>query len=124
MCAHLVYASSTYSRKKVEVIESKNVFFINPALHFKPTTDSKKKTKLYCGNVYCIQTNQYCKIFVGRYGRCVLKNQKKLLLLSCCFQQQVQKPGSVMVWGCISAFGKAHFHFCDGALMQKSSQRL
>ncbi len=31
-----------------------------------------------------------------------------------CYQQQVQKPGSVMVWGCVSALGKGNLHFCDG----------
>ncbi len=26
------------------------------------------------------------------------------------------KPGSVMVWGCVSAFGKGNLHFCDGTI--------
>ncbi len=33
-----------------------------------------------------------------------------------CYQQQVQKPGSVMVWGCVSALGKGNLHFCDGTI--------
>ncbi len=33
-----------------------------------------------------------------------------------CYQQQVQKPGSVMVWGCVSALGKGKLHFCDGTI--------
>ncbi len=32
------------------------------------------------------------------------------------YQQQVQKPGSVMVWGCVSALGKGNLHFCDGTI--------
>ncbi len=31
-----------------------------------------------------------------------------------CYQQQVQKPGSVMVWGC--ALGKGNLHFCGGTI--------
>ncbi len=26
------------------------------------------------------------------------------------------KPGSVMVWGCVSALGKGNLHFCDGTI--------
>ena len=37
---------------------------------------------------------------------------------------QSLQPGSVMEWGCIGALGKAHFHFCDGNIMQNSSLRL
>ncbi len=33
-----------------------------------------------------------------------------------CYQQQVQKPGSVMVWGYVSALGKDNLHFCDGTI--------
>ncbi len=33
-----------------------------------------------------------------------------------CYQQQVQKPGSVMVWGCVSALVKSNLHFCDGTI--------
>src|SRR4029434_7522951 len=33
-----------------------------------------------------------------------------------CYQQQVQKPGSVMVWGCVSALGKGNLHLCDGTI--------
>ena len=33
-----------------------------------------------------------------------------------CYQQQVQKPGSVMVRGCVSGLGKGNLHFCDGTI--------
>lgn len=33
------------------------------------------------------------------------------------YQQQVQKPSSVMVWGgCVSVLCKGHLHFCDGGI--------
>ena len=37
---------------------------------------------------------------------------------------QSLQPGSVMVWGCISALGKAHFHFCDGINAEKFTEIL
>jgi len=42
------------------------------------------------------------------------------------YQQQVQKPGSVMICGCISALGKAHLHFVTAAekLMETLEQHL
>lgn len=33
-----------------------------------------------------------------------------------CYQQQVQNPGSVMIWACVSALGKGNVHFCDGII--------
>ena len=48
----------------------------------------------------------------------MLKDQKEQ---SDCYQQQDQKPGSVMVWGCISALSKAHLHFCYGKGHAESS---
>ncbi len=40
-----------------------------------------------------------------------------------CYQQQVQKPGSVMVWGCVSALGKGNLHFCDGTINAEKVHR-
>ena len=31
-------------------------------------------------------------------------------------QQKVQKPASVMVWGCISAHGMGDLHICEGTI--------
>lgn len=44
---------------------------------------------------------------------------------SVCCEQQVQKPGSVMVSGYMSALGKSHFHLCDDSgSVQKSTEIL
>ena len=53
--------------------------------------------------------------FFGRNGRCVLRTKYEKDHPDC-YQQQVQKPGSVMVWGCVSALGKGNLHFCDGSI--------
>ena len=33
-----------------------------------------------------------------------------------CYQWKVQKPASVMVWGCISAHGMGDLHICEGTI--------
>ncbi len=69
----------------------------------------------HSGNVYCGQMNQYFRYFFGRNGRRVLRTKEEKDHPDC-YQQQVQKPGSVMVWGCVSALGKGNLHFCDGTI--------
>ncbi len=69
----------------------------------------------HSGNVYCGQMNQYFRYFFGRNGRRVLRTKEEKNHPDC-YQQQVQKPGSVMVWGCVSALDKGNLHFCDGTI--------
>ncbi len=66
----------------------------------------------HSGNVYCGQMNQYFRYFLGGM---VLRTKEEKGHPDC-YQQQVQKPGSVMVWGCVSALGKGNLHFCDGTI--------
>ncbi len=56
----------------------------------------------------------------GRNGRRVLRTKEEKDHPDC-YQQQVQKPGSVMVWGCVSALGKGNLHFCDGTITAEST---
>ncbi len=55
------------------------------------------------------------QVFFGRNVRRVLRTKEEKDHPDC-YQQQVQKPGSVMVWGCVSALGKGNLHFCDGTI--------
>ncbi len=55
------------------------------------------------------------QVFFGRNGRRVLRTKEEKDHPDC-YQQQVQKPGSVMGWGCVSALGKGNLHFCDGTI--------
>ncbi len=55
------------------------------------------------------------QVFFGRNGRRVLWTKEEKDHPDY-YQQQVQKPGSVMVWGCVSALGKGSLHFCDGTI--------
>ncbi len=43
-------------------------------------------------------------ILVGNHGHCILR-AKEEGDLPACHQRSVQKPASLMVWGCISAYG-------------------
>ncbi len=69
----------------------------------------------HSGNVYCGQMNQYFRYFLGGMDA-VCSGAKEEKDHPDCYQQQVQKPGSVMVWGCVSALGKGNLHFCDGTI--------
>ena len=55
------------------------------------------------------------QIIFGNCGCCVLwaKEEKEHLD---CYQRKVQKPASVMVWGCVSGHGMANLHICGGTI--------
>ena len=55
------------------------------------------------------------QVFIGRNGCRELRTKEEKDHPDC-YQQQVQNPGSVMVWGCVSALGKGNSHFCDGTI--------
>ncbi len=69
----------------------------------------------HSGNVILWSDESVFQVFFGRNGRRVLRTKEEKDHPDC-YQQQVQKPGSVMVWGCVSALGKGNLHFCDGTI--------
>ncbi len=54
-------------------------------------------------------------ILVGNHGRRVLR-AKEEGDLPACYQHSVQKPASLMVWGCISAYGMGSLHVLEGTV--------
>ncbi len=54
-------------------------------------------------------------ILVGNYRRRVLW-AKEEGDLPACHQRSVQKPASLMVWGCISAYGMGSLHVLEGTM--------
>ncbi len=54
-------------------------------------------------------------ILVGNHGRRVLW-AKEEGDLPACYQHSVQKPASLMVWGCISAYGMGSLHVLEGIM--------
>ena len=55
------------------------------------------------------------QIVFGNHGRHVLR-VKEGKDHSDCYQRKVQKPASVMVWGCVSASGIGNLHICEGTI--------
>ncbi len=54
-------------------------------------------------------------IIVGNHGRRVLR-AKEEGDLPACYQRSVQKPASLKVWGCISAYGMGSLHVLEGTM--------
>ncbi len=54
-------------------------------------------------------------ILVGNHGRRVLR-AKEEGDLPACYQHSVQKPASLMVWGCICAYGMGSLHVLEGTM--------
>ncbi len=54
-------------------------------------------------------------ILVRNHGRRVLR-AKEEGDLPACYQCSVQKPASLMVWGCISAYGMGSLHVLEGTM--------
>ncbi len=54
-------------------------------------------------------------ILVGNHGRRVLR-AKEEGDLPACYQRSVQKPASLMVWRCISAYGMGSLHVLEGTM--------
>ncbi len=57
-------------------------------------------------------------ILVGNHGRRVLR-VKEEGDLPVCHQRSVQKPASLMVWGCISAYGMGSLHVLEPQTLQQ-----
>ncbi len=54
-------------------------------------------------------------ILVGNHRRHVLR-AKEEGDLPACYQRSVQKPASLMVWGCIGAYGMGSLHVLEGTM--------
>ncbi len=76
--------------------------------HLKCKTVSKWKSVLW-------SDESKLDILVGNHGRCVLR-AKEERDLPACHQRSVQKPASLMVWGCISAYGMGSLHVLEGTM--------
>ncbi len=54
-------------------------------------------------------------ILVGNHGCRVLRSKEEGELPAC-YQRSVQKPASLMAWGCISAYGMSSLHVLEGTM--------
>ena len=55
------------------------------------------------------------QIVLGNLGHRVLWTKKEKDHPDC-YQCKVQKPASVMVWGCVSGHGMGNLHICEGTI--------
>ncbi len=55
------------------------------------------------------------KFLVENHGRRVLRAEEEGDL-PVCYQRSVQRPASLMVWGCISAYGMGSLHVLEGTM--------
>ncbi len=53
-------------------------------------------------------------ILVGNHGRHIIRAKEGDL--PACYQRSVQKPASLMVWACISAYGMGSLHVLEGTM--------
>ena len=71
-------------------------------------TDAKWKSVLWSGE-------SKFQIVFGNLGHRVLWTKKEKDHPDC-YQCKVQKPASVMVWGCVSGHGMGNLHICEGTI--------
>ncbi len=96
------------SKKKLylNIIQKRRRFLLAKA-HLKWTV---AKWKLFCG-----QTNQNLKFFLENWDCHVIRTKEDKDNPSC-YQRSVQKPASLMVWGCMSACGMGSLHIWKGTI--------
>ncbi len=63
----------------------------------------------------CSMVRRVQIILVGNHG-CRVLRAKEEGDLPACHQRSVQKPASLMVWGCISAYGMGSLHVLEGTM--------
>uniref|UniRef100_A0AAR2K5U3 Tc1-like transposase DDE domain-containing protein n=1 Tax=Pygocentrus nattereri TaxID=42514 RepID=A0AAR2K5U3_PYGNA len=75
------------------------------------------KSKAIYQQHLCSDESTFLIVF-GNHGRRVLRAKEEK---DCpdCFQRKVQKPASLMVWGCVSAHGMSNMHICEGTINAK-----
>ena len=67
------------------------------------------------GKVFCRSDESTFQIVFGKCGRRVLRTKEEKDHPGC-YGRKVQKPASVMVWGCVSASGMGNLHICEGTI--------
>ncbi len=102
---HLQMPTKALSCKKDMVQKCRHVLWAKANLKW---TVSKWKSVLW-------SDESKFDILVGNHGRCVLRAKEKGDLPAC-YQCSVQKPASLMVWGCISAYGMGSLHVFEGTM--------
>ncbi len=83
--------------------------------HLQCITSSKDSEKLEKSLCVRDKAKDLCWILVGNH-RCRVLRAKEERDLPACHQLSVQKPASLMVWGCISSYGMGSLHVLEGTM--------
>ncbi len=102
---HLQMPTKALSCKKEAICEHDQVLWAKGHLKW---TVSKWKSVLW-------SDESKFDILVGNHG-CRVLRAKEEGDLPACYQRSVQKPVSLMVWGCISAYGMGSLHVLEGTM--------
>lgn len=105
------------TRCKHKLYKAKRKPFVNPR---------QKRNRITWARTYCKWTVAKWKtilwsdessfqITIGNMGKKVIR-MKEEADDSSCYAGRVQKPTSLMVWGCMAASGVGALHFCDGTI--------
>ncbi len=88
----------------------------NPPCHLQmPTKALSCKKEAICEQSVLWSDESKFDILVGNHG-CRVLRAKEEGELPACYQRSVQKPASLMVWGCISAYGMGRLHVLEGTV--------
>ncbi len=108
ICLKLYYAKDKKMQKRPYVNMVKKLHRVLWAKALLKWTVSKWKSVLW-------SDESKFEILVGNHGRRVLR-AKEDGDLPACHQHSVQKPASLMVWGCINAYGMGSLHVLEGTM--------
>ena len=73
------------------------------------------KQKPFINNTQKRRRLLWARAVFGKCGRRVLRTKEEKDHPDC-YGRKVQKPASVMVWGCVSASGMGNLHICEGTI--------
>ncbi len=97
----------------------------NPLCHLQtPTKALSCKKEAICEHgpevPPCPVDQSSFKMDCFKVEKCSMLDESKLAKeerdLPACYQCSVQKPASLMVWGCVSAYGMDSLHFLEGTM--------
>ncbi len=104
-------------RCQLKLYHAKNKQYVNMVQKGRRVLWAKAHLKWTVSNWKSVLWSDESKfdIVVGNHGCCVLQ-AKEEGDLPACYQRSVQKPASLMVWGCISAYGMGSLHVLKGTM--------
>ncbi len=102
----------------LKLYRSKKKPYLNMIQKAQPFSLGQGSFKMDCGKsgkLFCGQDKSKFEVLFGKLGRHVIRTKEDKDNPSC-YQRSVQKPASLMVWGCMSACGMPSLHIWKGTI--------